>query len=121
MTHYLNVFDGQIIDYDINYKDLIKQIPVSEEILLMWQEDNRKVIYQDGQIIVNPNYEQELQNEIRQNKINQLHEQIEILDKKRIRAICEPSIRDAETGETWLDYYNKQIQDLREQIKNLGG
>src|SRR5574344_429746 len=27
------------------------------------------------------------------------------LDSKRIRAICEPTVKDEVTGETWLDYY----------------
>ena len=41
------------------------------------------------------------------------------LDSKRIRAICEPSIKDESTGETWLDYYNNQVAVLREELKNL--
>ena len=41
------------------------------------------------------------------------------LDSKRIRAICEPSIKDETTGETWLDYYNSQVKVLREELKNL--
>ena len=41
------------------------------------------------------------------------------LDSKRIRAICEPSIKDESTGETWLDYYNNQVSILREELKNL--
>lgn len=43
--------------------------------------------------------------------------QIDELDKKRIRAMVEPSIKDKDTGETWLDYYNKLIKDLREQLE----
>ena len=38
------------------------------------------------------------------------------LDKKRIRAICEPSVKDASTGETWLDYYNSEMVDLRQRL-----
>ena len=41
------------------------------------------------------------------------------LDKKRIRAICEPEVKDTETGETWLDYYNTQIQELRDRLQEL--
>lgn len=41
------------------------------------------------------------------------------LDNKRIRAICEPSVRDEATGETWLDYYNAEIAALREEYSNL--
>lgn len=42
--------------------------------------------------------------------------QIDTLDIKRIRAIAEPEIKDEETGETWVDYYTKIIQEIREQI-----
>lgn len=45
---------------------------------------------------------------------------IEELDKKRIRAMCEPQMKDAETGETWLDYYNSQIINLRSQLAEIG-
>jgi len=48
-----------------------------------------------------------------------LEKQIEELDKKRIRAICEPSVKDKATGQTWLEYYNLQIKDLRNQIAEL--
>lgn len=46
--------------------------------------------------------------------------QIDELDKKRVRAGFEPSIKDETTGQTWLEYYNLQVQELREQIANLG-
>lgn len=41
------------------------------------------------------------------------------LDTKRVRAMCEPSIKDDTTGETWLDFYNKQAQTLRNELKKL--
>ena len=41
------------------------------------------------------------------------------MDKKRIRAICEPSVKDESTGETWLDYYNNQVVAIRVQIQEL--
>lgn len=41
---------------------------------------------------------------------------IEELDKKRIRASLEPSVKDETTGQTWLEFYNTQITDLRSQI-----
>ena len=78
-------------------------------------------IRQNNEYVPNPNYEAEKQAQEKQAQIAVLKEQIDIIDNKRIRAVCEPSIKDETTGETWLDYYNKQIQDLREQIKNLGG
>lgn len=52
-------------------------------------------------------------------KILSLQSQIDELDKKRIRAICEPSIKDETTGQTWLEYYNLQVLDLRNQIAEI--
>ena len=49
----------------------------------------------------------------------EVKEQIDDIDKKRVRAICEPSVKDETTGETWLDYYNAQIHEIRSQIQTL--
>ena len=54
--------------------------------------------------------------EIRKSEITQ--ELLE-LDSKRIRAICEPSVKDETTGETWLDYYNSEVERLRTELKEL--
>lgn len=40
-------------------------------------------------------------------KKTSLQSRIDELDKKRIRAICEPSVKDETTGQTWLEYYNR--------------
>ncbi|MDD3436737.1 MAG: hypothetical protein PHC64_06260 [Candidatus Gastranaerophilales bacterium] len=45
-----------------------------------------------------------------------IQNQIDELDKKRIRAIVEPSIKDEATGQTWLEYYTAQIMALRTEI-----
>lgn len=50
-------------------------------------------------------------------KIAVLQSQIDELDKKRIRALAEPSKKN-ET-KTWLEYYNEQIQALREEMAGL--
>lgn len=57
--------------------------------------------------------------EIIQSQIDLINIQINELDLKRIRAVCEPSIKDETTGQTWLEYYNAQILDLRSQIQTL--
>ena len=44
-----------------------------------------------------------------QTKINEL-------ELKRVRAIAEPSVKDETTGQTWLEFYTLQIQELRTQI-----
>lgn len=52
-----------------------------------------------------------IQNAIKKEEIQiQLNE----LDKKRIRALAEPSLKDEET--TWLEYYNSQITALRNEL-----
>ena len=45
--------------------------------------------------------------------------QIDEIDKKRIRAIAEPQLKDGESGQTWLEFYTEQIQELRTQIANI--
>jgi len=62
------------------------------------------------------NYLREKEVAIRKSEIER---QLLELDSKRIRAICEPSIKDETTGETWLDYYNQQVTTLREELSNL--
>lgn len=51
--------------------------------------------------------------------ITNLQTQIDALDKKRARAGFEPSVKDETTGQSWLEYYTAQIQDLRVQLSAL--
>ena len=51
--------------------------------------------------------------------IDEINDKLSILDLKRIRAVCEDEIRNEKTGETWLDFYNSQIYDLRMKLKSL--
>lgn len=78
---------------------------------------------ENGEIIGstdNLEYQAKVAKEENKKKIYDLQTQINELDFKRIRAICELSVKDAETGETWLEYYNLQVQELRTQINALG-
>lgn len=54
---------------------------------------------------------EELEEEKIKNQKLEIQKQLDELDKKRIRAICEPSMK-TET-QSWLDYYNNEIQTLR--------
>lgn len=49
----------------------------------------------------------------------ELQKQIDILDIKSVRALREGGVKDSTTGQTWLDYYTKQIISLREQLNDL--
>ena len=76
-------------------------------------------IIENGVPVLNPNYEKELEQKEINTEIQRLTEEIDELDLKRIRAVCEPSLKNEEKGETWLDYYNSQIQEKRLQIQEL--
>lgn len=55
-----------------------------------------------------------IQNAVRSEEILQ---ELDSLDRKRIRAIAEPSLMDENT--TWLEYYNTQISQLREELASI--
>ncbi|CDE88825.1 TPA: hypothetical protein CPT81_04650 [Candidatus Gastranaerophilales bacterium HUM_20] len=55
-----------------------------------------------------------IQNAIR---LNEIQAELDELDRKRIRAIAEPSLKDENT--TWLEYYNSQISELRNEYTQL--
>ena len=59
-------------------------------------------------------YEIKIQNAIRKQEIL---DELETLDKKRIRALAEPSLIDCDT--TWLEHYNTKIIALREELSQL--
>lgn len=58
--------------------------------------------------------EEEIQAEENENKKLEIQKKLDELDKKRIRAVCEPSMK-TET-QSWLDYYNEEIKKLREML-----
>ena len=51
------------------------------------------------------------------NIIKFINHYLEELDKKRIRAICEPSMK-TET-QSWLEYYNEQVLQIRQVMAEL--
>ena len=59
--------------------------------------------------------EKKKKQEVRDNILAQISD----LDRKRIRALSEPSIKDEITGESWLDYYNSQIVELRKNLAEV--
>ncbi len=99
--------------------DNIQNIEVSDEIFNEFLDDKLKYTYQNSEITKNPEYEKLKEKEQILKQINEIEEKLSVLDLKRIRAVCEDEIRDEKTGETWLDFYNSQIYDLRIQLKYL--
>lgn len=55
-----------------------------------------------------------IENELRKQEIR---DELNEIDKKRIRALAEPALKDDET--TWLEYYNSQIVLLRKEFSEL--
>lgn len=60
-------------------------------------------------------YEAEQAEKERIAHIKEIKTQLDELDKKRIRAICEPS--EYTKGVSWLEYYNQQAQSLRAELQ----
>lgn len=70
-------------------------------------------------IIVNPNWKKNQEKNNIYMQIKNYEKELEELDKKRVRAICEPSIKDEDTQETWLGFYNSQVAEIRQKLNTL--
>ncbi len=120
-------FDGAIEVSDEQWKILIQEQAdgksvVSDNLSVFTTDTPSKYsVNEDGTwtILTDDEYSLKIQEQQKLQYINELKAQIENLDAKRIRAVCEPSIKDEDTGETWLDYYNSQIISLRANIAEL--
>ena len=99
--------------------DDILNIEISPEIYQNYLNDADKYIYEDGIIKENPNYSTVRAAKQKQQSREEIIMQLNELDSKRIRAVCENEIKDPQTGETWLDYYNSEISKLRLELNSL--
>lgn len=97
----------------------IQNIEVSEQICQEFISDSEKYIFSNGEIIQNPDYEKILKEREKTTKISEIISQLNELDQKRIRAVCENQIKDEKTEETWLEYYNYKASELRNKLKKL--
>lgn len=73
-----------------------------------------KRIWQNEKLVINPNYAAEQAEKERAARIEEIKEALNELDKKRIRAMCEPS--EYAKGVSWLEYYNQQARELRAEL-----
>jgi hypothetical protein len=97
----------------------IKSVEVSEDIFNEFIEDSDKYIWNGKNIVKNPDYDKIKEKQIKAARIEEIILQLKELDEKRIRAVCEDEIKDEKANETWLDYYNRQIYDLRTELNSL--
>ena len=124
-------------DYGFYLENFKNAIEISDEYwinLLKDQNNGKTIIPFEGRVIAVNENEYACQNgtwtklskseaETKQLEIKNLHRtreilvQLDELDRKRIRAIAEPSFFDDNT--TWLEYYNKQVKFLREELEQI--
>ena len=97
----------------------IQNIEVTETLCSDYISDNEKYIYSNGEIVKNPNYEEIFKKRKNSEKTSKIIEKLNELDSKRIRAVCENQIKDSQTGETWLEYYNSQANELRNELQAI--
>ena len=121
MKKYIFVQDGKIngCGEAVQLTEGVQNIEVSEYVYNEFIQEPLLYIYSDGQIVENSNYENEKQKEFIEKRLEEISNELNLLDIKRIRALCEDEIKTERTGETWLDYYNSQIYDLLVEYKSL--
>ncbi len=116
MTFYLK--ENEVITQSANFKFNENCLETQEEIV-------RDKI--SGQLMLKSDYNKLISTEEHKKKVKaqenavkkaEIQAQIEELDKKRIRAGFEPSIKDESTGQTWLEFYT-QILALRAEMAEL--
>ncbi len=98
--------------------DEITNIEVSEEIYNSYLENPLKYKFDNGEIIENPDYQSILKQIENEKRKKDILEELNKLDLKRIRAVCENETKEG-SDETWLEYYNSQIVILREKLAEI--
>lgn len=120
---------GAICNYNLDvklmlsdgYKNFIEiEKPTTDRFFeISYKEDANQISEIINYLESEEEYLKRKTNESLQSEINSARATLKEIDSKRIRALCEPEVKDESTGETWLDYYNAQILELRKQLQNL--
>ena len=103
-----------VVEHNHNNGRLIKET----ESAVFALEAN-EIINNCGIPVINQNYETECIKKEQIVRIEKIKQELNELDRKRIRAMCEPS--EYSNGLSWLEYYNNQAQALRAQLQELEG
>lgn len=114
------LFNGKFWDIEDDYRGELQINIVTKEIseISKWGKlDNNFILY--SEYLKSDDYKSDLRKQELNNKKAEILAQIKQIDEKRIRAICEPSIKDEKSGLSWLDYYNSQMQELRSKLKEV--
>ena len=122
---FYTIIDNELKEYsdvkeNLNHPEIAKNLEgVSSK---QFVENKDKYEVKKGRIVdISETYDYKKKTTAREDLFAQakLQSLIEELDKKRVRAICEPEIKDEKTGQTWLKFYTLQIQNYREQLEKL--
>ncbi len=105
---------------DYKFSDECLEFPELSQSEFNEKKDMFKV--ENGQLVdisKTKEYQNILSAKLKQKRKEEINNLLIVLDRKRVRAICEPSIKDDEVGQTWLEFYNEQVQTLREELITL--
>lgn len=125
MTVYGKIENGQFVPApygDVDYLVGQGYKPFDEDLHVRLNTNPQQVIIQGDKLVDITNtadYKARVTEREKIIRIVDLQAQIDELDKKRTRAGFEPSVKDGSSGQTWLEYYTSQIQDLRTQLSSL--
>lgn len=113
--------EGNLYLYSDNKKALEDyNMPVKELLNVTAADfDRDKYIVNNDILVPAPDYEAEQAEKECIAHIKEIKTQLDELDKKRIRAMCEPS--EYAKGISWLEYYNQQARELRTELQELEG
>ena len=106
------VYKGDLIDGD---RELLQEESTLFDSGYGYKIENHTLV----DITQSTQYITQKENESKLIKIEDLKSQIKDLDLKSIRAIREDGVKDQVTGQTWIEYYTSQINDLRQQLTDL--
>ena len=123
---YINIENGKInggseLANSRFWTDDYFQIEVTEDEYNAIISEQEKFLYdtETNSIIENPDYEAAKAEETNNIRVKEIKQELKLIDEQRIRAMAEPSVKDEETGETWLEYYNSQAAKLRDELNSL--
>ena len=117
--------------YEENFENAIEITDEYWKNLLNEQSKGKIIIHYDNKVLAVDKKEYSKENnkwiklseeeaKVKQLKIEnaikaaEIQNELEEIDKKRIRALAEPSLKDENT--TWLEYYNQKVIQLREEL-----
>lgn len=114
---YYTIINGTIATADnkealTRFYDEVNELPSD-------YEDGKYIPANGNNLVLNPNYAAEQAEKERAARIEEIKEALNELDKKRIRAMCEPS--EYAKGVSWLEYYNNQARELRAELQEPEG